>query len=124
MVVFVVIATGGALLFNARGFVVYALGAWIWEVGFTWGCIYQTAAIACLDPHGRAIMLIPAAFGMSSMAGPALAGVLVADGFGSLLGLVLVTGALPLVAFGMVMARRLDGAAPTTEEIAPVAEAL
>lgn len=124
VVVFVVIATGVALLFNARGFVVYALGAWIWEVGFTWGCIYQTAAIARLDPRGRAIMLIPAAFGMSSMAGPALAGMLVADGFGSLLGLALVTGALPLVAFGMVLARRLDGGAPTAEEIAPVGEAL
>jgi hypothetical protein len=85
LVVFGVICTGLLLLYRADGFLSFALGAWVWEVGFTWGCVFQTAMIARLDPRGRAIMLIPAAFAASSMVGPALAGSLVADGFESLL---------------------------------------
>ncbi|RJX75557.1 MFS transporter [Vibrio sinensis] len=80
IVVLAVITVGLAILWYANDFISFALGAWIWEVGFTWGCVYQTATIARLDPQGRAIMLIPAAFGLSSMAGPGIAGMLVGMG--------------------------------------------
>ncbi|KMM83005.1 Major Facilitator Superfamily protein [Pseudomonas taetrolens] len=102
-----VISTGLLLLAKAQGFALYALGAWIWEVGFCWGCIYQTSAVARLDPSGRAIMFIPAAFALSSMVGPALAGQLVAGGFAGLLWLALATAVVPVVAFAGLLARRL-----------------
>ena len=111
LLVLTVIGTGLLLLAYAQGFVMYALGAWIWEVGFCWGCIYQTAAVARLDPSGRSIMLIPAAFALSSMVGPALAGQLVADGFAGLLWLALATAVVPVVAFAGLLAKRL--AAPS-----------
>ena len=66
-------------------FVLFAMGAWIWEVAFTWGCVFQTAAVARLDPKGSAIMLIPAAFGVSAMVGPALGGWLASSGYQEIL---------------------------------------
>lgn len=107
LLVLAVISTGLLLLAYAEGFVLYALGAWIWEVGFCWGCIYQSAAVARLDPSGRSIMLIPAAFALSSMVGPAIAGQLVADGFAGLLWLALATAVVPVVAFAGLLASRL-----------------
>lgn len=70
---------------QSNQFVLFALGAWIWEVGFTWGCVFQTAAVARLDDKGRAIMLIPAAFGLSAMIGPALGGWLAVSGYYTIL---------------------------------------
>ena len=107
LLVLAVIGAGLLLLAYAQGFVMYALGAWIWEVGFCWGCIYQSAAVARLDPSGRAIMLVPAAFALSSMVGPALAGQLVAGGFGGLLWLALGTAVVPVLAFAGLLASRL-----------------
>ena len=108
LLVLAVISLGLILLGCAKGFLMYALVAWIWEVGFTWGCIFQTAAIARLDPSGRSIMLIPAAFALSSMTGPALAGSLVGDGFSPLLWLAFATAILPVLAFAGLLARRLQ----------------
>lgn len=84
-VVLLVISLGLVLLWRADSFITFALGAWIWEVGFTWGCVYQTAAVARLDPKGRGIMLIPTAFALSSMVGPGLAGQLFELGYAWLL---------------------------------------
>ncbi|MCY1391775.1 Major Facilitator Superfamily protein [compost metagenome] len=114
VLVLIVMCLGLLLLAKAEGFVMYAFGAWIWEVGFTWGCVFQTAAIARLDSSGRSIMLIPAAFALSSMAGPALAGSLVGQGFAPLLWLALACAVVPVVAFAGLLARRLgrrDGVA-------------
>ena len=107
VIVLVVLGTGLMLLGNAEGFLMYAAGAWIWEVGFTWGCVYQTAAIARLDSSGRSIMLIPGAFALSSMAGPALAGQLVGQGFGALLWLAAGCAVIPVLAFSCLLAQRL-----------------
>ena len=107
LLVLAVISTGLLLLANAEGFALYALGAWIWEVGFCWGCIYQAAAVARLDPSGRSIMLLPAAFALSSMVGPAIAGQLVEGGFAGLLWLALATAVVPVVAFAGLLASRL-----------------
>ena len=108
LLVLAVISLGLILLGCAKGFMMYGLGAWVWEVGFTWGCIFQTAAIARLDPSGRSIMLIPAAFALSSMTGPALAGSLVGQGFAPLLWLAFATAILPVLAFAGLLARRLE----------------
>ncbi|WP_315262920.1 MFS transporter [Pseudomonas fragi] len=109
LIVMLVLGTGLLLLGNAEGFVMYAAGAWIWEVGFTWGCVYQTAAIARLDRSGRSIMLIPGAFALSSMAGPALAGQLVGQGYTMLLWIAAACAVIPVLAFTCLLARRLDG---------------
>ncbi|WP_095115400.1 MFS transporter [Pseudomonas sp. Irchel 3F3] len=108
LIVLAVLGTGLLLLGNAEGFLMYAAGAWIWEVGFTWGCVYQTAAIARLDRSGRSIMLIPGAFALSSMAGPALAGQLVSEGFGVLLWLAAGCALIPVLAFTWLLAQRLQ----------------
>ncbi|WP_419711214.1 MFS transporter [Pseudomonas sp. NFX224] len=109
VIVLAVLGAGLMLLGSAEGFLMYAAGAWIWEVGFTWGCVYQTAAIARLDSSGRSIMLIPGAFALSSMAGPALAGQLVGQGFGALLWLAAACAVIPVLAFTWLLAQRLKG---------------
>jgi predicted MFS family arabinose efflux permease len=78
--VLLLVGVGLLVLFSAKAFLLCALGAWIWEFAFTCGCIFQTAEIARCDTSGRAIVLVPAAFALSSMAGPGLAGMLVAQG--------------------------------------------
>ncbi|WP_449432582.1 MFS transporter [Pseudomonas putida] len=112
VIVLLVLGSGLMLLGNAEGFLMYAAGAWIWEVGFTWGCVYQTAAIARLDSSGRSIMLIPAAFALSSMAGPALAGHLVGEHFATLLWVAAGCAVIPVLAFTCLLARRLKGDGP------------
>ena len=102
LLVLAVIGAGLALLASASstGFVGFALGAWIWEFAFTCGCVFQTAAIARSDPSGRAVTLVPAAFALSSMAGPGLAGQIVAGGsFGGLLVFALASSLVPVLAF-------------------------
>lgn len=117
LIVMLVLGTGLLLLGNAEGFVMYAAGAWIWEVGFTWGCVYQTAAIARLDRSGRSIMLIPGAFALSSMAGPALAGQLVGQGYTMLLWIAAACAVIPVLAFTCLLARRLDGEGVAVERV-------
>jgi predicted MFS family arabinose efflux permease len=103
------VAVGLGLLAVAGGFLPFALGAWVWEFAFTCGCVVQTAGIARRDPSGRAIVLVPAAFALSAMAGPALAGQLVAGGsFMSLLGMALLSAVIPLAA-ALVGARPPSG---------------
>ena len=93
------VVVGLALLASSSGFTGFALGAWIWEFAFTCGCVFQTAAIARSDPSGRAVTLVPGVFALSSMAGPGLAGQIVADGsFGGLLAFALASTIVPVLA--------------------------
>ncbi|MGV8805930.1 MAG: MFS transporter [Polaromonas sp.] len=93
------VGVGLALLASASGFASFALGAWIWEFAFTCGCVFQTAAIARSDASGRAVTLVPGVFALSSMAGPGLAGQIVAGGsFGGLLSLALASTLVPVLA--------------------------
>lgn len=124
LVVLVVTLSGLLLLWQADDFLSFAFGAWIWEVGFTWGCVYQTATVARLDPKGRAIMLIPAAFALSSMVGPALAGMLVAESYLPLLLMALASTVIGVAIFGGVMAHRVRRGVPEPMEVAPVADVL
>lgn len=95
------VAAGLLLLGSAGSFLPFALGAWIWEFAFTCGCVFQTAAIARSDASGRAVLLVPAAFALSSMVGPALAGQLLAQDGGAFLPvlmLALASSVVPLLA--------------------------
>jgi predicted MFS family arabinose efflux permease len=95
------VVAGLLLLGGAGSFLPFALGAWIWEFAFTCGCVFQTAAIARSDASGRAVLLVPAAFALSSMVGPALAGKLLAQDGGAFLPvlmLALASSVVPLLA--------------------------
>lgn len=122
LIVLVVICAGLILLWQAENFMIFALGAWIWEVGFTWGCVYQTATVARLDSRGKAIMLIPAAFGLSSMAGPAVAGLISADSYVPILIFAFATSLIAVLVFMTVMARIVRQSGPDAEEMAPIAD--
>lgn len=105
-----VLVVGLALLGSGSGFAGFALGAWVWEFAFTCGCVLQTAHIARLDPSGRAIVLVPAAFALSSMVGPGVAGQVYAPGQPMpLLGMALLCAVVPLLA---ALRSRGAGAAP------------
>jgi len=88
-----------SLTTESNQFIFFAMGAWIWEVAFTWGCVFQTAAVARLDQKGSAIMLIPAAFGVSAMAGPALGGWLVSFGYQQVLLLAFATSMVAVICY-------------------------
>lgn len=108
------VGVGLTLLTGASGFAGFALGAWIWEFAFTCGCVFQTAAIARSDTSGRAVLLVPAVFALSSMAGPGLAGQLASGGsFGGLLGFALASTLVPVMASSLW--RRRPAPAPTGE---------
>ncbi|MBL0122945.1 MAG: MFS transporter [Betaproteobacteria bacterium] len=102
------ISLGLVLLATAQGFLPYALGAWVWEVGLTFSCIFQTAAIARFDVSGRSIMLVPTAFALSSMLGPGMAGFLVGGGFATLLWLALFCAFVPTLTYGILFAKHLQ----------------
>ncbi len=100
LLVLIGVGTGLLLLATGKTFVPFSLGAWVWEFSFTCGCVFQTAVIARSDPSGRAIVLVPAAFALSSMVGPGMAGYLVADGnFLALLAAALGSTMVPLAVY-------------------------
>lgn len=105
LLVFIVLCVGVALLAARPSFMVFAFGAWIWEAAFTIGCVFQTAAIAKLDPGNKLVVLVPAAFAISAFVGPALGGMLAATGFAPLLALAVACAAIPAVAYWMFAGR-------------------
>lgn len=107
------IALGVALLASPSSFIVYALGAWIWEGAFTLCCVYQTAAIAKLDRSNKLVVLVPAAFAVSAFVGPELAGRLAeSGGFAPLFVLAVGCAVLPAVAYWL-FAKRMAAASDT-----------
>ncbi len=72
-------------LWQAQNFMQFMIAAWVWEFGFTLGCLYQTAAIARFDPSNRLVVLVTTAFGISILSGGGLAGTILES-----------AGALPL----------------------------
>lgn len=105
LLVFITLCIGVALLAVRPSFMVFALGAWIWEAAFTIGCVFQTAAIAKLDPSNKLVVLVPAAFAISAFVGPALGGMLAATGFAPLLALAVACAAIPMVAYWLFAGR-------------------
>lgn len=111
LLVFITLCIGVALLAARPSFMVFALGAWIWEAAFTIGCVFQTAAIAKLDPGNKLVVLVPAAFAISAFVGPALGGMLAATGFTPLLALAVACAAIPMVAYWLFAGRMAAKAA-------------
>ncbi len=107
------LALGLTLLAVAGSFLPYALGAWLWEFSFTCGCVFQTATIARSDASGRAVVLVPAVFAVSSMIGPGLAGkLLTGSGYDPLLMLALASSVVPPLVYGL--RRRSDAISQPT----------
>jgi hypothetical protein len=96
LLLLLLLLTGLWMLSTAAAFPGFALGAWVWEFAFTCGCVLQAAHIARSDPGGRAILLVPAAFALASMVGPALSGQLYAPGAQHVLALAALTSMAPL----------------------------
>jgi len=74
-----ILLVGVAGLLLAPNFTVFMVSSWIWEFGFTLGCLYQTAAIARFDTSNKLVVLVPATFGISMIVGGRLAGQLMTD---------------------------------------------
>ncbi len=109
---FLAIVLGVTLLAAPTSFMVYALGAWIWEGAFTICCVYQTAAIAKLDRSNKLVVLVPAAFAVSAFVGPELAGRLAeSGGFTPLFLLAAGCAAIPALAYWFFAARMTQAAA-------------
>lgn len=107
---FLIIALGVAHLAAPSSFMIYALGAWIWEGAFTICCVYQTAAIAKLDRSNKLVVLVPAAFAVSAFVGPELAGRLAeSGGFAPLFVLAVGCAAIPAVAYWFFAKRMSAG---------------
>lgn len=78
-----IVLVGVAGLFMAKSMTGFMVASWIWEFGFTLGCLYQTAAIARFDPTNKLVVLVPAAFGISMLLGGKIAGQLLEGGSAS-----------------------------------------
>lgn len=109
IIVLSVILVGLVFLWHAEAFIGFALGAWVWEVGFTWGCVYMTATVARLDSKGQAILLIPAFFALSSMIGPGVAGMISRDGYTPVIWFALLSSVLAIGVFVTVILKQGAG---------------
>ena len=74
IVCFALLAAGVFGLWQSETFMQFMIASWVWEFGFTLGCLYQTAAVARLDPSNKLVVLVTTAFGISILAGGWLAG--------------------------------------------------
>lgn len=80
MVALGILFVGVIGLFTATSFTSFMVSSWIWEFGFTLGCLYQTSAITRFDPSNKLVVLVPAAFGTSMLVGGKIAGQLLGAG--------------------------------------------
>ncbi len=80
LICFAIITCGSLGLYFSTSFTQIMLSTWVWEFGFTLGCIYQTAGIVRHDSSNRLVMFVPTAFAISSVAGARVAGVLISGG--------------------------------------------
>jgi len=75
-----ILIAGVAGLFLAQNFTQFMIASWVWEFGFTLGCLYQTAAIVRSDRSSKLVMLVPMGFGISTMLGGQIAGQMLESG--------------------------------------------
>ncbi len=80
VVAFLILLVGVIGLFTAKSFTAYMVSSWIWEFGFTLGCLYQTAAIVRFDLSNKLVVLVPMAFGVSMIFGGKIAGQILEGG--------------------------------------------
>lgn len=77
---FIILIVGVIGLFTAQSFTAYMISSWVWEFGFTLGCLYQTAAIVRFDISNKLVVLVPMAFGISMIFGGKIAGQILEGG--------------------------------------------
>jgi len=113
---FALVVAGIAMLWKAQTFNQFMLAAWIWEAGFTIGCLYQTAAVARFDTTNKLVVLVMTAFALGTTVGSAAAGYLV-DGadYTRLYLFVLACSVLPSLAYYLF----LPAFADADEALAP-----
>jgi len=80
LVAFLILIVGVIGLFTAQSFTAYMISSWVWEFGFTLGCLYQTAAIVRFDISNKLVVLVPMAFGISMIFGGKIAGQILESG--------------------------------------------
>jgi len=80
LVAFLILMLGVIGLFTAKSFTAYMISSWVWEIGFTLGCLYQTAAIVRFDISNKLVVLVPMAFGISMIFGGKIAGQILEGG--------------------------------------------
>jgi len=80
LVAFLILMVGVIGLFTAKSFNAYMVSSWVWEFGFTLGCLYQTAAIVRFDLSNKLVVLVPMAFGISMIFGGKIAGQILEGG--------------------------------------------
>jgi predicted MFS family arabinose efflux permease len=96
-------------LLTANSFTIFMISSWVWEFGFTLGCLYQTAAITRFDPSNKLVVLVPAAFGISMLLGGKIAGQLLASGSpNGLYGLVFACSFLPSIYMLMTKSKIIE----------------
>lgn len=111
LIAFLILLVGVIGLFASKNFTSFMISSWIWEFGFTLGCLYQTAAIVRYDLSKKLIVLVPTAFGISMILGGKLAGFLLETGTASSLYLVVATCSL-LPAIYMLLSRTVGSEKP------------
>ncbi|MEN9017522.1 MAG: MFS transporter [Hellea sp.] len=95
---FLILIVGVLGLFTAKNFTIFMISSWIWEFGFTLGCLYQTAAIVRFDVSNKLVVLVPMSFGISMIFGGKIAGRLLEGGStSSLYMLVFICSLLPSI---------------------------
>ncbi len=99
IVAFTILTLGVLGMTIAPNFKVFMVSSWVWEFGFTLGCLYATTAITRFDPSRKLVVLVPATFGLSMVLGGTIGGKLLAAGSPNPLYLAAVLGALLLVLF-------------------------
>jgi len=77
---FAILMMGVVGLFLSKSFTAYMISSWVWEFGFTLGCLYQTAAIVRFDISNKLVVLVPMAFGISMIFGGKIAGQILEGG--------------------------------------------
>ena len=77
---FAILMMGVIGLFLSKSFTAYMISSWVWEFGFTLGCLYQTAAIVRFDISNKLVVLVPMAFGISMIFGGKIAGQILEGG--------------------------------------------
>jgi len=77
---FAILMVGVIGLFLSKSFTAYMISSWVWEFGFTLGCLYQTAAIVRFDVSNKLVVLVPMAFGISMIFGGKIAGQILEGG--------------------------------------------
>lgn len=95
---FIILLLGVTGLVIAKNFTFFMISSWVWEFGFTLGCLYQTAAIVRFDISNKLVVLVPMSFGISMIFGGQIAGRLLEGGSAnSLYVLVVLCSLLPSV---------------------------